>query len=77
MLAEPAQDDRQRWAESFTRGGCVGGLTSQQVVLHGSGHVVPGLAVRSRLAERIIGPGAPEIDGGMLIWAHFKATLLK
>jgi polyhydroxybutyrate depolymerase len=76
-LTDPAQDERQRWAEAVTRSGCTGGLASQQVVLHGSGHVVPGLRVRSKLLEKIIGPGAPEIDGGTLIWAHFKATLMK
>jgi len=76
-LTDPAQDERQRWAEAVTRGGCVGGLASTQVVLHGSGHVLPGLAVRSRLAERIVGQAAPEVDAGTLIWAHFKATLMK
>jgi polyhydroxybutyrate depolymerase len=76
-LTDPAQDDRQRWAESVTRGDCVGGLSSTQVVLHGSGHAMPGLPIRLKAVERILGPGAPEIDGGTLIWAHFKATLLK
>jgi len=76
-LTDPAQDERQRWAEEVTRGNCTGGVASRQVVLHGSGHVVPGLPVRSKLVEKILGPGAPEIDGGALIWAHFKATLMK
>jgi polyhydroxybutyrate depolymerase len=76
-LTDPSQDERQRWAESVTRAGCTGGHVSQQVILHGSGHVAPGLSVRSRLVERIVGPGAPEVDGGTLIWAHFKATLMR
>jgi hypothetical protein len=24
-----------------------------------------------------VGPAAPEVDGGTLVWMHFKATLLK
>jgi hypothetical protein len=38
---------------------------------------MPGLATDSRLAERALGPAAPEVDGGTLVWMHFKATLLK
>ena len=76
-ITEQSADDRHRWAERVVRSHCVGGQMSQQVVLHGSGHVLPGLAMDNRLAERALGPAAPEIDGGTLVWMHFKATLLK
>ena len=76
-LTEQGTDDRHRWAERIVRSNCVSGQVSQQVVLHGSGHVIPGLATDNRLAERAMGPAAPEIDGGTLVWMHFKATLLK
>ena len=76
-ITEQAADERHRWAERIVRGHCVGGQLSQQVVLHGSGHVIPGPAVDNRLAERAVGPAAPEVDGGTLVWMHFKATLLK
>jgi polyhydroxybutyrate depolymerase len=76
-LTEQGADERHRWAERIVRSSCVSGQVSQQVVLHGSGHVIPGLASDNRLAERAVGPAAPEIDGGTLVWMHFKATLLK
>ena len=76
-ITEQSADERHRWAERIVRSHCVGGQLSQQVVLHGSGHVLPGLATDNRLAERAVGPAAPEIDGGTLVWMHFKATLLK
>jgi polyhydroxybutyrate depolymerase len=76
-ITEQSADERHRWAERIVRSHCVGGQLSQQVVLHGSGHVMPGLATDSRLAERALGPAAPEVDGGTLVWMHFKATLLK
>ena len=76
-LTDQAEDGRHRWAERIVRGHCAGGHLSQQVVLHGSGHVIPGPAADNRLAERAVGPAAPEVDGGMLVWMHFKATLLK
>jgi len=76
-ITEQAEDGRHRWAERIVRGHCVGGQLSQQVVLHGSGHVIPGPAADNRLAERAVGPAAPEVDGGTLVWMHFKATLLK
>ncbi|MFL6697360.1 MAG: alpha/beta hydrolase family esterase [Vitreoscilla sp.] len=76
-ITDQSTDERHRWAERIVRSHCVGGQLSQQVVLHGSGHVIPGLATDNRLAERAVGPAAPEIDGGTLVWMHFKATLLK
>ncbi len=76
-ITDQAADERHRWAERLVRSNCVSGQVSQQVVLHGSGHVIPGLATDNRLAERAVGPAAPEIDGGTLVWMHFKATLLK
>lgn len=76
-ITDQAADDRHRWAERIVRSNCVSGQVSQQVVLHGSGHVIPGLATDNRLAERAVGPAAPELDGGTLVWMHFKATLLK
>jgi polyhydroxybutyrate depolymerase len=76
-ITEQAADERHRWAERIVRSNCVSGQVSQQVVLHGSGHVIPGLAGDNRLAERAVGPAAPELDGGTLVWMHFKATLLK
>ena len=76
-ITDQGADDRHRWAERIVRTSCVGGQVSQQVVLHGSGHVMPGLATDNRLAERAVGPAAPEVDGGTLVWMHFKATLLK
>jgi polyhydroxybutyrate depolymerase len=76
-LTDQAADDRHRWAERVVRSSCVSGQVSQQVVLHGSGHVIPGPASDNRLAERAVGPAAPEVDGGTLVWMHFKATLLK
>ena len=76
-ITDQASDDRHRWAERIVRSNCVSGQVSQQVVLHGSGHVIPGLASDNRLAERAVGPAAPELDGGTLVWMHFKATLLK
>jgi len=76
-ITEQSADERHRWAERIVRSHCVGGQLSQQVVLHGSGHVLPGAAADNRLAERAVGPAAPEIDGGTLVWLHFKATLLK
>ena len=76
-VTDPAEDERHRWAERIVRGHCVGGQMSQQVVLHGSGHVMPGRAADNRLAERAVGPAAPEVDGGTLVWMHFKATLLR
>ncbi len=76
-ITDQATDDRHRWAERIVRSNCVSGQVSQQVVLHGSGHVIPGLATDNRLAERAVGPAAPELDGGTLVWMHFKATLLK
>ena len=77
VLTDQAQDERHRWAERVVRTSCVGGQVSQQVVLHGSGHVIPGMPVDNRLVERAVGPAAPEVDGGTLVWMHFKATLLK
>jgi polyhydroxybutyrate depolymerase len=76
-LTQQGADERHRWAERIVRSNCVSGQVSQQVVLHGSGHVIPGLATDNRLAERAVGPAAPEVDGGTLVWTHFKATLLK
>ena len=76
-ITDPAQDDRRRWAERAVRTSCVGGQVSQQVVLHGSGHVIPGPVTENRLSERALGPAAPEVDGGTLVWLHFKATLLR
>jgi len=76
-LTDPARDERGRWAESIVRSGCVSAQVSEQVVLHGSGHALAGLSLRSRLVEHVLGPGAPEIDGGTLIWDYFKATLMK
>jgi polyhydroxybutyrate depolymerase len=76
-ITDQSADERHRWAERIVRSHCVGGQLSQQVVLHGSGHVIPGPAADNRLAERAVGPAAPEIDGGTLVWMHFKATLLK
>jgi len=76
-LTDPAQDERHRWAERVLRPNCVAGHVSQQIVLHGSGHVIPGLPVETRLTERAVGPGAPELDGGTLVWSHFRATLLR
>lgn len=76
-LTDPALDERHRWAERVLRAGCVGGQVSQQVVLHGSGHVVPGQAIEGRVAERAVGAAAPELDAGTLVWAHFRETLLK
>jgi polyhydroxybutyrate depolymerase len=76
-ITDQGADNRHRWAERIVRTSCVGGQVSQQVVLHGSGHVMPGLATDNRLAERAVGPAAPEVDGGTLVWMHFKATLLK
>jgi len=76
-ITDQASDERHRWAERIVRSNCVSGQVSQQVVLHGSGHVIPGGATDNRLAERAVGPAAPEIDGGTLVWMHFKATLLK
>jgi polyhydroxybutyrate depolymerase len=76
-LTEATQDDRRRWAESIERHGCAGAQLSRQVVLHGSGHVFPGMAVGMALVEHFVGPGAPEIDGGTLVWEFFKATLMK
>ena len=76
-LTESTQDDRHRWAESIERRGCAGGQVSRQVVLHGSGHVFPGMAIGMSLVEHFVGPGAPEIDGGTLVWEFFKATLMK
>jgi len=76
-ITEQGADERHRWAERIVRGHCVGGQMSQQVVLHGSGHVMPGRAADNRLAERAVGPAAPEVDGGTLVWMHFKATLLR
>lgn len=74
-LSRPEDDARGRWAEAFTRADCSGGQPSRLVVLHGSGHVFPGLPIESRLVERIVGPGAPELDGGALVWAHFEHQL--
>jgi polyhydroxybutyrate depolymerase len=76
-LTDAALDERRRWAESIDRRGCVGGQVSRQVVMHGSGHVFPGMGIGLPLVEHIVGPGAPEIDGGTLVWEFFKATLLK
>ncbi len=76
-LTDAALDDRHRWAERVRRSGCVGGNVSDLVVLHGSGHVVPGLPAEGRLIERVAGPAAPELDDGTLVWAHFRETLLK
>jgi polyhydroxybutyrate depolymerase len=76
-LTDPARDERHRWAERVRRSACVAGQVSALVVLHGSGHVVPGLSIDSRLIERVSGPAAPELDGGNLVWEHFQATLLK
>jgi hypothetical protein len=39
--------------------------------------VAPGLPVRSGLVERIVGPAAPELDGGTVVWQFFRATLMK
>jgi polyhydroxybutyrate depolymerase len=77
VLTDPAKDERRRWAESFERTGCVGGQVSRQVVMHGSGHVFPGSPVRLGWAEHVVGSGAPELDGGTLVWGFFQATLMK
>ncbi len=76
-ITDQGTDERHRWAERIVRSNCVSGQVSQQVVLHGSGHVIPGLATDNRLAERAVGPAAPELDAGTLVWMYFKATLLK
>jgi polyhydroxybutyrate depolymerase len=76
-LTDASQDERRRWAESFERSGCAGGQVSRQVVMHGSGHVFPGLPIRLALVEHVVGAPAPELDGGTLVWQFFRATLMK
>jgi polyhydroxybutyrate depolymerase len=62
-------------AERRERQGCGGGAASVQYVLHGSGHVWPGLAIRSWLVRRVLGEPNLDVDSGSLIWDHFRATL--
>ncbi len=74
-LTRADADPRGRWAERIVREGCAGGASVEHLVMHGSGHVFPGLAVQSRLVERVLGPDASEFDGAEHLWAFFAATL--
>jgi polyhydroxybutyrate depolymerase len=64
-----------KWALKRTRSGCVGGTVSVQYVMHGAGHIVPGLPVRSFLIRRFIGDPTMTLDGGTVIWDFFRSTL--
>jgi polyhydroxybutyrate depolymerase len=61
-------------AEKRVRGGCAGGTTSTQYVLHGAGHGWPGFAYSAQ-AARSRGGVNEDIDSGSVIWAHFRQTL--
>ena len=61
-------------AEKRVRGGCAGGTTSTQYVLHGAGHGWPGFAYSVQSA-RLRGGVNEDIDSGSVIWAHFQQTL--
>jgi len=62
------------WVERRLRTGCAGGTTSVQYVVHGGGHVTPGLSVGPVIA-RVLGGANQDIDTGTVLWTHFKATL--
>ncbi|WP_158595865.1 alpha/beta hydrolase family esterase [Oleomonas cavernae] len=62
------------WVERRLRAGCAGGTTSVQYVVHGGGHITPGLTVGPVIA-RMLGGANQDIDTGTVLWAHFKATL--
>ena len=65
----------QSHVERRLRDGCAGDTTSLQYVLVGAGHVAPGLRVRSRLIQRVVGNANMDIDMGTVIWQHFASTL--
>ncbi len=61
-------------AEKRVRGGCAGGTTSTQYVLHNAGHGWPGLLYSPQSALSRGGVNE-DIDSGSVIWAHFQQTL--
>jgi len=62
-------------AERRERGGCAGHTSSVQYVLHGSGHVSPGLEIHSRLIKHVVGEPNLDVDTGTIAWDHFRAAL--
>jgi polyhydroxybutyrate depolymerase len=62
-------------AERRERAGCDGHTRSVQLVLHGAGHVPPGLDIRSRLVKRVVGEPNLDVDAGTVVWDHFRAVL--
>jgi polyhydroxybutyrate depolymerase len=73
QIPDRERDDHS-WAEERVRSQCIGGTTSTQYVLFGSGHNVPGLeAGAARLRE--YGAANEDVDAGSAIWAHFAQTL--
>jgi polyhydroxybutyrate depolymerase len=62
-------------AERRERAGCAGRTTSVQWVLHGAGHVPPGLDIKSWLVRGVVGAPNLDVDAGTLVWDHFRASL--
>jgi polyhydroxybutyrate depolymerase len=62
------------WVERRLRAGCTDGTTSVQYVIHGGGHITPGLTVRP-VINAMLGGANQDIDTGAVLWAHFKAAL--
>jgi len=65
----------QSTVERRVREGCVGNTRSQQYVMVGAGHVAPGLPIRSRLIQAVVGNTNLDIDMGTVIWQQFASTL--
>jgi len=61
--------------ERRERASCAGDTRSVQIVMHGGGHVWPGLPIESRLVQRVVGAPTLSLDTGTLIWEHFRSTL--
>lgn len=66
---------RNSRVETRTREQCTGGNRSVQYVIHGAGHVWPGLAIRMQLIERSLGGTNLSVDSGEIIWNFFSSTL--
>ncbi|MCH9829731.1 MAG: alpha/beta fold hydrolase [Gammaproteobacteria bacterium] len=61
--------------ETRTREKCTGGNRSVQYVIHGAGHVWPGLAIRMPMIERRLGGTNLTVDSGEIVWDFFASTL--
>jgi polyhydroxybutyrate depolymerase len=66
---------REATIERRERAACAGGARSVQIVMHGGGHVWPGLPIESRLVQHVVGAPTLSLDTGTVVWEHFRSTL--